>query len=138
VSEPSIYNRTDETREAERRVLAAISNEWACVDGPPCAFFDWRRRIGPDGHEAYKAWGFTGPDRQHARWPSTPDLALIVSWFPAAVTADAGTCGITPATHVLVWRDAPEIAVSDEGQYALYARFAFMPKDGWFLEVEKD
>ena len=138
MSEPPIYNRTEETIEAERRVSAAIASEWICGDGPARAFLEWRRHRGSDGREVYEAWGITGPGRRDGQVPSTTNLELIVSWFPAAVTADAATRAITPETHVLVWRAPPEIAVSAEGKYALYARLAFMPKDAWFLELETD
>ena len=126
---------------AAEQIVKLIQEVWNDRDGPPTSGFRYRRKQGQDRQAVYFSWTFTGVRNSDDLVPSAAmsfgaaSLHAIVSWFPQALTAWAGNCGIYPDNWVLVWRERPDITFCEKtSQWLFYARLTFIPKDAWVLE----
>ena len=140
---------TPETKEAEASILERLRH-WQQMPGPPCAYFEYRRRQGPDMRCEYFAWSVCGVRLPYWGDPMRPDtlveptrvglksLPALVGWFPDALEGMGVQLGFEPASGVLVWRHMVEVRLDRmTGRFVLFARAGFMPKDAWPLEVSE-
>lgn len=137
---------SDETVERMREdagsIKAVVAHVWTCMAGPAAAFFRYKTSEDQDYvfAEVYEAWDCRGRRSRGDTVPGIDDLGKIVSWFPGAILEDARSANrrngpATPETHVLVWREPPEVSFED-GHWLFYARFGFMPKGAHLVDLE--
>lgn len=136
---------------AAEMVTARIDKRWQSVDGPATALFTYRRRQGPDVNVGYSSlvlgsmcWSEGMSERWRSQCRGHPSLDAVVEWIGSAferlppVWFTGGDFALgevaIPETHFLVWRHRPEFERHD-GLWNVWARYGFIPKDAWFLEV---
>ncbi len=47
--------------EATCGIVRYVEETWECIDGPLAAYFEFRRKQGPDVRGEYQGWGYFGP-----------------------------------------------------------------------------